>query len=57
MAPLEGELSAQLTEGFRLGLRPSNAEGEFPDSSIFRACIPLPAAAFRSEMPEPLSLG
>ena len=28
MAPLKGELSAKLTEGFRLGLRHSRAKGE-----------------------------
>ena len=57
MAPLQGELSAQLTEGFRLGLRPSLAAGEMLGLLRIEEYIPLPAAAFRSEMPEPLSLG
>ena len=57
MAPLKGELSAQLTEGFRLGLRPSLAAGELMNFLRKRAKIPLSVAAFRHEKPEPLSLG
>ena len=55
LAPLQGELSAQLTEGFRLGPRPSPAEGESPGFLRIRAAFPLPAEAFQGKAGTPQS--
>ena len=55
LAPLQGELSAQLTEGFRLGPRPSLAEGESPGFLRIWAAFPLPAEAFQGKAGTPQS--
>ena len=47
LAPLKGELSAQLTEGSRLGQWPSLApQAQIPGFLDIRASIPPPAEAF-----------
>jgi len=57
LAPLKGELSAQLTEGFRLGISQASPKGKYRFFTKFGPVFPFPTGAFPDEKPKPLSLG
>ena len=53
LAPLQGELSAQLTEGFRLGESQASPKANYWALCISGAALPLSAEAFHKKSRNP----